>query len=95
MKEFSKTRAIPYHHNYELHVMLIPLCTLFPELVVVLNKVTPHLKKSKSCALPKLAPSIVFFDVCGSYHMSAHVDIYKMGENCSSNWYSKVALTYY
>jgi hypothetical protein len=28
-KEFSKTRAIPYHSNYELHVMLIPLCTLF------------------------------------------------------------------
>jgi hypothetical protein len=28
-KEFSKTRAIPYHYNYELHVMLIPLCTLF------------------------------------------------------------------
>jgi hypothetical protein len=53
MKEFSNTRAIPYHYNYELHVMLIPLCTLFAELVVVVNRVTPHLRISKSCALPK------------------------------------------
>jgi hypothetical protein len=64
-------------------------------MVVIVKRVIPHLKYQEVVLSLSVAPSRVFFEVRGSCHMSAHIDVHKTSENRSSSRNTRVVLTYY
>jgi hypothetical protein len=63
--------------------------------VVVVNRVIPHIKYQELVLSLGMVPSSMFRGVCGSCHMSVHIDVHKTGENRSSSRNTWVVLTYY
>jgi hypothetical protein len=61
--------------------------------VVIVNRVIPHIKYQEVVLFLGVVPSSVFLRVCGSCHMSVHTDVHKMGENRSSSQNTWVVLT--
>jgi hypothetical protein len=62
--------------------------------VVIVNRVIPHLEYQEVVISLSVVSSRVFFEVHGLRHMSAHIDIHNTGENRLSSRNAKIVLTY-